>query len=132
MDADDRALQGWWKLPHEERVLREVLAWIAEGKTHCKCSASADGHRPLHVTALYDEGVYGFALKLEGKYHGFFFVRLLDTKVFDLVFVDWDPSKPARGALLRARGRKELEEIWLGAVQTFSEQRGLLPKERGQ
>jgi hypothetical protein len=119
----------WRSLPDEERNLRVVLAWFSWSRLHRECLAYANAHRPLHVTALWDNARFGFALKLEGLFEGVWFVRLAGNSVLDLVYMPFVCKERSRSVLARTEGDDCLRNEWLGAVQAFLEYRGVLPDE---
>jgi hypothetical protein len=134
LDDDDAQYDCWRRLSREERTLRVVLAAIEyEDPTHSECVAQRSAHRPLHVTQLWEDKPYGFALKLQGHYQSTWIVKLLQSgEIFDVVLVPFSPDRASCGVLLRTDSFEdddcERRLRWIGAFRAFFRQRGLMPE----
>ena len=118
---------AWSRLSPEEQALRVVMAWIAHGKAVRNVMAERDAYRPLHVTALWTERCFGFAMRLEGACTPLWIVRVAaGVEVSDLFYLDWFGSGRSRSVSRSTKSREELRSYWLGAVQAFLVKRGLL------
>jgi hypothetical protein len=120
----------WLGFSEQERLLRTVMAEIEyEDAVHSRCVAEKNAHRPLHVTQLWEDTPYGFALKLEGCFQSTWVVKLEpDGEIFDVMLVNYCPEVPSRSVLYRTNrgGDEELRARWIGAFRAFLHQRGLM------
>jgi hypothetical protein len=118
---------AWRRLSLEERDLRVVLAWIVHGKALRNVMAERDAHRPFHITALWTDARFGFALKLEGPGTPLWIVSVdAADQVSDLFYLDELGSRRSRGIRRSTEKREELRSHWLRAAQAFLVERGLL------